>query len=234
MKKLLLFLIVGVLLSPSLYAIPNLQLIIDDAEYIGGEEESWVYYGGGTFDLYVVGANVEMTDVRVSMALIGLDQADDPTGASIDVDGTSYPTGAWAYGYSPLEADLTKQPGDLAPHGVFPAWFTEFNAGDFGLDGLVGQTNPDSASASDPFWTPWGATPGTKAGEWKKFSITVAEGYFVHFDAYTLNPDGSIKYFAPFSHDAATNIPEPTTFVLLGLGLAGAGVVRKVRGKAAK
>ncbi len=64
-----------------------------------------------------------------------------------------------------------------------------------------------------------------------EFEITDAAGG-IHFDLYTLtsNP-GDIDFFAPFSKDAATIAPEPSTFVLLGGGLLIAPLRRYVRRK---
>lgn len=63
-----------------------------------------------------------------------------------------------------------------------------------------------------------------------EFEITDASGG-IHFDLYTLDGNGEIDMFAPFSKDAATIVPEPSTFVLLGGGLLIAPLRRYVRRK---
>ena len=224
MKKVLLF--SGFLLlmtMSSAYAIPNLQLFIEGATY-DTEDESWVTTSS-TFNLYVIGANEAMSDVRISMAL-AYAKDEDPNGiASVDVGGTTYDT--WVYGPAPIVTVGTSDPGDDLPgHGIFPAWYTEFSAGDFGLVGGVGNVMPEPT-----YWDPSteGYLAGSKTlGQYKVFSISVEGVAFVHFDAYTVNPDGSIQYFAPFSHDASF-IPEPGTMMLFGLGALGLGIYRRFK-----
>ena len=63
------------------------------------------------------------------------------------------------------------------------------------------------------------------------FSIQVTGTVAVHFDAYTTDNDANITYFAPFSHDAQTAIPEPATVILFGLGLSGVAAMRSRRRK---
>ena len=68
-------------------------------------------------------------------------------------------------------------------------------------------------------------------GEIKMFTLSVTGAVALHFDAYTLNADGTIDEFAPFSHDAEFLVREPATMLLFGIGIAGAGVVRRFRKK---
>ncbi len=232
MKTLVMLLLVMLVAVPAAFSFPVLQLYIDGANY-DAASETWVTTAS-SFDMYVIG-NAVMNDVMVSMAL-DLDQAINPNGdVSVNVQGTK--TGitdysSWTYGYAPLSFDPASWDGgndDLQTHGVYPAWFSEFNAGDFSLVGAIEDIQPPST------WNPtMGYLPSGNPhlGQIRKYSINVTGGIGVHFDAYTLNADGSIDKFAPFSHDAGTSpVPEPASMLLFGLGIAGAGVVRAIRKK---
>lgn len=218
-------------LIPVVQAVPTLQLYIDGATY-DDATETWVSYGS-SFDLYVIGKG-DLQDVRFSMALEDLGSGDDPSSAGVMIDGSAYPTGTWTYGYAPLSYLPSTWNGgdDLPKHGIYPAWYTEFGMGDFTAQGGIGDVNYDSAMASgDPYWLPTeGYINSNTQGWFQSYHIAITGGYAVHFDAYTVLSTGEIDKFAPFSHDASGGeVPEPATMVLFGIGLAGAGVVRKLR-----
>lgn len=231
MKKTLLVLTIGLMISPAAHAVPDLQLFIDGATY-DGETETWVLATTGSVDLYVISANEAHYDVFVSMALIGFGEFDPvPPVTVAGFNGT--PT-AWEWGYAPIDFVPQDEWGggdeEMPRHGIFPTWFAEVNTGDYDdLTGFVGDVQP-----GPDFWDPTlgGPGPANAQGQYKVFSLSIGApiGTSVHFDAYTytnsLVLEGNpIDEFAPFSHDATTTIvPEPGTILLMSTGLLGMGV----------
>lgn len=196
-------------------SVPALQLFIAGANY-DMRSQTWVT-NSNSFDLYVVSANQAKTDVIVSLALGAFDN---PNSSSVTFGENQIDPSDWSYGYAPLDNQPEiLDPGDLQHRTIYPTWFTEINTGNYGLGSQVGDAIPRSN-----FWNPaTGEGPTEANGEVKRFHVELGGGFSsLHFDAYTLRPDGSIYKFAPFSHDAqASVVPEPGTLALLGTGLFG-------------
>jgi hypothetical protein len=217
MKKLILLLVsMALLIAGSANAVPDLQMFIAGSSY-DQTTDTWVT-NSNTFDLYVIGANTAMSDVLVSMAL-NTPASENPNGSvSIGVDGTPYDS--WTYG----------TPNLLPPHDIFPAWYTEFNSGNYGLIGGVGNT----LEGYDPSITGY-LSNSNASGQFKKFTISISGTDYAHFDGFLYFKDRKehtkIK-FAPFSKDAESQVntvPEPTSMALFGLGMLGMGIARKFR-----
>lgn len=225
--------IFAVLLSVSTsFAVPLLQLYIEGATYDPGSE-TWVS-SQNPFTLWVMG-NVSgdggkgtISDVFLSAAYPTSETGTitiAPTTTSLVTDPSTpgAPTipssDSHGDGTQPLEGDGTTY---LPSHGIFGpgvSW-DKYSIGNFSL------TDSPTAdlTASPPVWT-------ASSGQINAYTVTVTGFSVVHFDSFDhyINPKGDAKYvFAPFSHDAEDTgggggkVPEPTTLLLLGSGLAAA------------
>ncbi len=207
-------------------AIPVLQIYITGADY-DKDTETWMVQQG-TFDVWVIGAVGQygpIYEAQLTMAYHSresgqvqltpgsaegwIESFPDPSIPSSPVLREEY----GAVGTVPYLLDGTPLPN----HGVYGPGvaFYQWALGDFSeTDSRVG----DFAPGMDPSaWDQWGQV--------NLYHMQVLGYSEVHFDAfnhYAANQNGEKRrdIFVPFSHDGG-GVPEPTTLLLVGSGLAG-------------
>jgi hypothetical protein len=234
-KKMCISALLGIfaLSATNVMAIPLLQLDIFGGSYNSSTET--VVSNGDVFTLYAYldsKNNPSLNGYFLSAALTPQVGSAGGMLGSFKVDGNVInATSDMIYGTPPI--DVAENNLDLASHDIFDTYYREFA---FNFD-----SNNTAAAANSEDNPGDGPQAGTGM-YYQAFSIdtsSLADGYEIHFDLYniTTNKKGklTVDKFAPFSHDAeslggGTPVPEPSTILLFGAGLAGlAGVSRKRR-----
>lgn len=221
MKKVALLLGVLVLTCGVAQAVPSLQLYIDGGTY-DAVTETWVA-SSAPFTLFAAGSKKpNCTIIDEVLLYISVSQADYNTAGAITIMGAiGEPANVLAVnellgsGGTPPDANSPGTPPDLSPHGIFPAYYWAVSLPDL-LVGSAGETVPDYQPGETGF----------ADGDIQRYIVSVSGFETVHFDltGRSFLPNGKPKInFAPYSHDAEYGdgkVPEPSTLLLLGMGIA--------------
>ncbi len=229
----ILALVIGLWGAASAWAVPNLSLGFDPDKPLNEDftifydddemEESSVLIGnlasGITINAYAVingggrstpfhSSNTDYTALLIITLPSGF--VGDPNGVvnvTVSGDGAVLPPPPiWVFGTPPALGEL---PSDmLAPHSVLPNWYT-IATFQFTEEALM---VPDPQTGEIVFFD-----PGEAYVAMIDVTITGVDG--AHFDLITLDGDGNLFDFAPFSHDATVvPVPEPASMALLSVG----------------
>ncbi len=224
-------------------AAPILQLGITDGSYDTANAD--VITTSDTFTLNAFGkskggnAATSSTNYYVSIAVSAADGLNPANFGSFSFGGTTYTLVDMIFGNPPIKTNSGNNGGDLGPHGVFDAWFMQY-AFQFSNSSKTADVNVENTPGFDPL-----ANAGTDYF-YKSFIVDthgLFGGYNLHFDLFSTElkkGDLKIASHAPSSHDASTayaynpsanfqaTVPEPSTFVVLCLALAGIFFSRKL------
>jgi len=257
-KRLLMGLVLLTLLSGQVRAVPTLQLFSPDAHY-DVQSSYWVSIDE-SFELWVVGAQSpewvhEVSDVSLLVAVPAAywDPAAEiyiePITSSRAVDADANPVSSLSFSFPLTAANLTSVDGDGNPiattpdalgifgnfpdHGIYPAYFWQVPLPNLMIDAVqedVYDFGEDFDLANLPSSAP-------DVGDVQYYQVgfsPFSPDFMFEIDLIGLAHNGHAQWrFAPFSHAVeAWPLPEPSTIILLGLSLAGMGLLKRRSRKA--
>ncbi len=232
----------GLLLSSisSAFALPTLQLDIDNGIYIGGSEESTIT-SNNIFTLTALAnasGNVSASDILADEFFISIaitpKQIDAADLGSFWLNGTEInatDNNLWIDGTPPSDVeDAHGGIKELGSHGIFDTYYYE-HAFQFNGSQTVSAYNveDDTTSSGDNLF----------AMNFEFDISNLSSEVELHFDLYNVaakKGEATLDDFAPFSHDAGTDrstpppvvdAPEPTGLAAFGLILLGLTGLRK-------
>lgn len=238
-------LLLAPVLAPTVQAVPLLQLDIQGGVYDPVTET--IVAPGGSFTVYAILTpqnNAKPADIAALLnqtyyISAALSPQIGPPGATLGsftmgpaggTQTTVSATSGMTYGVPPLDAALLAAAGNLAPHSIYPTYFSEFS---FQFSALNKATtyntmdNPGGPTADPNGKSYYAAFTGDSS---------LLSAFALHFDLYSQSVKNcantgncSNLAFAPFSHDAElTRVPEAGSMLVMLSGLAMAvGTVRQ-------
>ena len=248
-RTILSLLIVGLVVSLArpAWAVPMLQLDIEDGTYDASEET--IVIGTPTFTVraFLRGDGDLTQAYYLSVALrpkTGPESAD--LGSFTISDLTVEVTGDMEYGVPPFEEFIEHDGGDLGQHDIYETFFLEHEFYFSAADATDTRNTADNPGAAIE---PYAGSGGMSYyAEFEIDATLLDAGLDLHFDLYSTklgqkkpNGDIDVDQFAPFSHDAEYRfegnvVPEPASVAvwsMLVLGGVGVAMRRRIGAKSA-
>lgn len=241
--RMCLLLVVSCLLSKAAFAVPAFQVYIEDAyaDTIGQDEDTWFTHNR-CFDLIVAGAygpdTIDLAEVTLVVS-VPKDEtgsifiSSGGSGAALLAEKTLSLSGSLYNPDSDADLDLlTNQPGNdgYGNKGFLPEGFNANNHHPFkeSVSNFVLYSMGDFeniTNAVSHFGTGEPIEPDVADGQEKGFMVNISGFTYAHFDVYgyeqAAKSNGKIQTswrMNPGSADATYLVPEPVSFLLLGVG----------------